>query len=101
MDDYWSWKLRAFPQTATARGVHEYDTELDQYTMQQFKDNKVYLIICKTLSINIIISAFVVVYHVGYFSFYHQSQICFLSISHDFLHMNFFPLPYLIIIHKY
>ncbi|KAK2142309.1 hypothetical protein LSH36_973g00072 [Paralvinella palmiformis] len=44
--DFWSWKLREFPELATTEGIHDYDDKLESYSYSNFDLRLAY---CKEL----------------------------------------------------
>lgn len=40
-DDFWQWRLKDSPELATMVGMHEYDDQLESYSLQSYNQRKV------------------------------------------------------------
>ena len=42
MSDFWSWRLQQVPEFASSVGVHDHDDRLETFTLEAFRNRKVY-----------------------------------------------------------
>jgi len=46
MSEFWLWRLQEVPEFASSVGVHDFDDRLETFTLEAFRNRKVYSCVC-------------------------------------------------------